>query len=230
NEGLTQSQIKDVGIAAIKDIEIDTADGLTEAIDANMTDVTTLEDAVRVINTAIAERVAAGDADAAAIADAGFQASLRVNNDGSTTIAITANFSAEDFTVSGGEVTLVGGGAGDEVDLFESIVTATQVNLTEVDLSTREAATQALGAVDGALTQINSLRAELGAVQVRFESTISNLSVSVENQSAARSRIQDADFAAETAALTKAQILQQAGISVLSQANASTQSVLALLQ
>ena len=229
NEGLTQSQIKDDGIESIGNITIDTADGLTAAIEADMTGVTTLEDAVRVINTEIASRVAEGDDDAAAIANAGFKASLQVNNDGSTTIAITAGFSAENFTVEGGLVTL-DDTAGTEVDLFEVEVTAAQVNLTEVDLSTRETATQALGAVDGALTQVNSLRAELGAVQIRFESTISNLSVSVENQSAARSRIQDADFAAETAELTRAQILQQAGISVLSQANASTQSVLALLQ
>ena len=231
NEGLTQSQIKDDGIATIGSITIDTAAAaaLDEAIVADMTDVTTLEDAVRVINTEIASRVAAGDADAAAIANAGFKASLQVNNDGTTTIAITAGFSADGFTVSGGLVTL-DDIAATPVDLFQVPVTAEQVNLTQVDLSTRESATQALGAVDGALTQVNSLRAELGAVQIRFESTISNLSVSVENQSAARSRIQDADFAAETAELTRAQILQQAGISVLSQANASTQSVLALLQ
>jgi len=229
NAGLTQAQIKDIGITSIDDITIDTADELDQAIVADMTGVTSLEDAVRVINTEIASRVAAGDADAAAIAAAGFQASLQVNNDGSTTIAITAGFSAEAFTVNGGEVTLADDPA-TEIDLFDTEVTAAQMNLTQVDLSTREGATQALGAVDGALNQINSLRAELGAVQIRFESTISNLSVSVENQSAARSRIQDADFAAETAELTRTQILQQAGISVLSQANASPQSVLALLQ
>jgi len=70
----------------------------------------------------------------------------------------------------------------------------------------------------------------LGAVQTRFESIVSNVQVASENLQAARSRIMDADFAAETAALTKAQILQQAGISVLSQANAQPQNVLALLQ
>jgi flagellin len=84
--------------------------------------------------------------------------------------------------------------------------------------------------LDFALQQVSGLRAELGAVQTRFESTISNLSVTSENLSAARSRIRDADFAAETANLTRAQILQQAGISVLSQANAQPQNVLALLQ
>jgi flagellin len=109
-------------------------------------------------------------------------------------------------------------------------VLSVQTNLTGIDIGTRLGAAEALAVVDGALTQVNSLRAELGAVQIRFESTISNLSVSVENLSAARSRIRDADFAAETAELTRAQILQQAGISVLAQANATPQSVLALLQ
>jgi flagellin len=107
-----------------------------------------------------------------------------------------------------------------------------QENRTAASVSvlTRQDATDALLTVDFALQQVNGLRAELGAVQIRFESTISNLSVSVENLSAARSRIRDADFAAETAELTRSQILQQAGISVLAQANATPQSVLALLQ
>jgi len=91
-------------------------------------------------------------------------------------------------------------------------------------------ANDAIGALDFALDNVNSLRAELGAVQTRFESTISNLSITSENLSAARSRIRDADFAAETAELTRSQILQQAGIAILSQANALPQNVLALLQ
>ncbi|WP_019611788.1 flagellin [Thioalkalivibrio sp. AKL7] len=229
--GLSQEQINDDGIASIAKIEIDTADGLDTAIDADMTGVTSLEDAVRVINTEIAERAAAGDDDAAAIADAGFQASLRVNNDGTTTIAITSTFDEDNlFTVDGGLVTLEGG---DTEQLFgdgTDPTTAVQVDLTEIDVTTRFNATQAIGALDGALDQVNSLRAELGAVQVRFESTIDNLQVSSENLSEARSRIRDADFAAETAELTRAQVLQQAGTSVLSQANAVPQNVLALLQ
>jgi flagellin len=77
---------------------------------------------------------------------------------------------------------------------------------------------------------VNSLRSELGAVQNRFESTIANLATSSENLSAANSRILDADFASETAKLAKSQVLQQAGISVLAQANARPQQVLSLLQ
>ena len=83
---------------------------------------------------------------------------------------------------------------------------------------------------DSALTSISDLRSTFGAIQNRFESTITNLSTAVENLSAARSRILDADFAAETANLTRAQILQQAGTAMLSQANAVPQNVLSLLQ
>jgi flagellin len=74
------------------------------------------------------------------------------------------------------------------------------------------------------------LRSTFGAIQNRFESTIANLTAISENLSASRSRIQDADFAAETAALTRAQILQQAGVAILAQANAAPQTALALLQ
>jgi flagellin len=84
--------------------------------------------------------------------------------------------------------------------------------------------------LDTALDAINSQRATMGASQSRFESVISNLQISVENQSAARSRIMDADFAAETANLSRAQILQQAGNAMVAQANALPQQVLKLLQ
>jgi flagellin len=103
-------------------------------------------------------------------------------------------------------------------------------SVSDVSVASQVDAADAIAVVDGALEFVNSLRADLGAVQSRFESTIANLSTTAENLSAARSRIQDADFAAETAALTRAQILQQAGTSVLAQANQTPQNVLALLQ
>jgi len=114
----------------------------------------------------------------------------------------------------------------------DSPAALTQVDrtLTAVEVLTGSSANEALLTLDFALQQVSGLRAELGAVQTRFESTISNLSITSENLSAARSRIRDADFAAETAELTRSQILQQAGIAILSQANAQPQNVLALLQ
>ena len=103
-------------------------------------------------------------------------------------------------------------------------------SLKGVDVTTQAKANDTISTIDGVLNQINSIRSELGAVQNRFESTIANLATTSENLSAANSRILDADFAAETAKLSKSQVLQQAGISVLAQANARPQQVLSLLQ
>src|SRR5690606_30502271 len=86
--------------------------------------------------------------------------------------------------------------------------------------------TQALQTIDVALSRVDELRGELGAVQNRFESTIANLNNTVTNLSAARSRIEDADYAVEVSNMTRAQILQQAGTSVLAQANQVPQTVL----
>ncbi|MDD2873656.1 MAG: flagellin, partial [Azoarcus sp.] len=101
--------------------------------------------------------------------------------------------------------------------------------VSELDVSTVDASNRTLAMVDAALSSINGQRAKYGALQSRFENTISNLQTSSENMSAARSRIRDTDFASETANLTRAQILQQAGTAMLSQANALPQNVLSLL-
>ena len=103
-------------------------------------------------------------------------------------------------------------------------------SVASIDIGTQQGAQDALAVVDAALQFIDATRGDLGAVQNRLLSTISNLQNVTENVTAARSRIQDADFAAETANLTRASILQQAGISVLAQANALPQQTLALLQ
>lgn len=102
--------------------------------------------------------------------------------------------------------------------------------IQNADVTTVEGANRLMGSVDSALEQVDSLRAVLGAVQNRFEMTIRNLDNVSENLSAANSRIKDADFAKETAEMTRSQILQQAGVSILSQANALSQNVLKLLQ
>ena len=102
--------------------------------------------------------------------------------------------------------------------------------LDSVDVLSVVNSEDAINRIDSALTIVSSLRSNFGAIQNRFESTISNLQAVSENLAASRSRILDADFAAETAALTKAQILQQAGVAILSQANAQPQLALSLLQ
>ncbi len=116
---------------------------------------------------------------------------------------------------------------------FTAATTAASLSgtaISNVDISSVAGANTAIASVDAALAAINTSRGALGAIQSRFESVVSNMATTIENLSAARSRIMDTDFAAETAALTRAQILQQAGVSVLSQANASPQLVLSLLQ
>ncbi|WP_200177260.1 flagellin [Ectothiorhodospira shaposhnikovii] len=119
------------------------------------------------------------------------------------------------------------------VEINRDIAATAEDNTVLADqfsVATLEDANRTLLVADYALDQVNSLRGELGAIQNRFEAAISNLRVGSENLSAANSRIRDADFAAETAELTRAQILQQAGTTVLAQANQIPNSVLALLQ
>ncbi len=107
---------------------------------------------------------------------------------------------------------------------------ASLLSVSTIDVTSFDNSTKALAIIDAALAQVSDQRAKFGAVQSRFEATTSNLQTVSENTSAARSRILDADFAAETAALTKAQILQQAGTAMLAQANQLPQNVLSLLQ
>jgi flagellin len=102
--------------------------------------------------------------------------------------------------------------------------------LSSQNVQTVSAANSTIQRIDSALTTISSLRSALGAIQSRFESVVTSLQTASENLSSSRSRIQDADFAAETANLTRAQILQQAGTAILAQANSAPQSVLKLLQ
>ncbi len=116
-------------------------------------------------------------------------------------------------------------------DIMAATSTSSSLSsVADIDLSTRQGSNDSLAVIDEALRFITDTRADLGAIQNRLDATISNLTNISENVSAARSRVQDADFASETANLTKNQILQQAGLSVLAQANAAPQSVLSLLQ
>ncbi len=112
----------------------------------------------------------------------------------------------------------------------ETGTASTQTGLNSLDVSSFAGAQLAIQQVDSALSQVNTARATLGAVQDRFTSVVSNLQTTSENLSSARSRIQDTDFAAETANLTKNQILQQAGTAILAQANSLPNNVLSLLK
>ncbi len=143
--------------------------------------------------------------------------------------AATGNYtlsSGAAITVAGASATVVlSGFAAGSVGTSTS---TTGMNSTNVQSFT--ASQQAIGVLDNALTSVNSSRATIGAINSRFDSVISNLRSTTENLSASRSRIQDTDFAQETARLTRAQVLQQAGVAMLAQANAAPQQVLSLLR
>lgn len=112
-----------------------------------------------------------------------------------------------------------------------SIANVSNYNQTAVlDITLASTAQCAIGFIDSAITAVTTARAKWGAVQNRFDAVVSSLQIFVENQSAAKSRIMDADFASETAKLTRAQILQQAGTAMLAQANALPNNVLSLLR
>jgi flagellin len=109
-------------------------------------------------------------------------------------------------------------------------VASTLNSVATLDVTTFLNSTKAIQTIDSALSKISGERAKFGAVQNRITSTIANLAATSENLSASRSRIRDADFAVETASLTRGQILQQAGIAMLSQANSLPNGVLSLLK
>jgi flagellin len=154
------------------------------------------------------------------------------NTGDSTAAAVATGTGTQRSTISsvvstGENLTIAGATGAAAAGLTVENVTATGNTLT---VETVAGSNALIGAVDSALGVVNSSRATLGAVQNRFESVITSLQTSAESLSAARSRIQDTDFAAETANLTKAQILQQAGMSMLAQANSLPQNVMSLLQ
>lgn len=133
------------------------------------------------------------------------------------------------FTVVGGDAG-VAAGDGSNSHFQGASKTSTLVTVGASDLTTQAGAKSAISAIDGALNQVASRRASLGAISNRIDNTIANLTNINQNVQASRSSILDTDFSVETSQLTKSQILQQAATSMLAQANASKQSVLSLLQ
>ena len=142
----------------------------------------------------------------------------------STRVAGTIEFSSQDSYTVSSDVTAANGSIvdSDQISALEEVTT--------IDISTVDNANKALKIVDAALGKIDAQRGDLGALQNRFESTIANLKNVAENLTAARSRIRDADIAQETSNMTKANILQQAGVAILTQANQTPQLALQLLR
>jgi flagellin len=131
--------------------------------------------------------------------------------------------------VAGGKIQ-VGTEANQTIDFTIDSISSTALGVTSIDVSTGAGATSALSLVDDAIEKVAGNRAEYGAVQNRLEYSVSNLLNVAEFTTAARSRIEDADFAAESARLSKAQVLQQSGTAMLAQANASQQLALSLFR
>ena len=166
----------------------------------------------------------------AAIATGGFANGL-ANGNGTTALTTSGYGSvtlASDFeiVIGGADTTTVGQTAAATI----SAAAGTGTALTSIDLQDENNSQTALTSIDSALNSVNLARSNLGANYSRLDSVSSSLAATVENYTAARSRVQDADFAVESANLARTQVLQQAGISVLAQANALPQQVLALLQ
>ena len=220
--------------------------GVNNIVDANAAALGDVDFAADVTGAAIADAAADGSV-----------TGLTINGQTIDTVSYTNGTSGEDIatgvanainkkfdqtgvyaTVDGDQITLsstkadtalvVGGtvaGSG-----LTAATTAVAANFADdLDISSFGGAQKAMQIVDAALTSVNSARADMGAVQNRFTSTIANLQSTSENLSASRSRIRDADYAKETAELTRTQILQQAGTAMLAQANAVPQNVLSLL-
>lgn len=173
------------------------------------------------LTAADGRNITLGSATGAASATAGITA-------GTTFGSISLSSSGQNgITLGGTQATaaIVGSAAG-----YNSATTTVGSGVSSLNLTTAAGATSALSTIDAALQSINSSRASLGAYQNRFSSAVASLQTNSENLSASRSRIRDADFASETATLTRGQVLQQAGTAILAQANALPQGVLALLR
>lgn len=232
-------------------MKLSTGDGNEATVSAQISDVTNIEALAREINASSGKTGITAEVDGGKmklIQESGKDIVIEgFSNNGGGTVALksssgdtaTLTDGATDSARIAGEVTFdsatsfaVSSDVGGATGLFAATTAygSTTETLADIDISDFEGASSAMRVLDSALETINSIRADLGAVQNRLESTIANLSTTSENLSAARSRIQDADFAAESANLARTQVLQQAGLSVLAQANARPQQVLQLLQ
>ncbi|MRR51167.1 MAG: flagellin [Rhodocyclaceae bacterium] len=226
--------------------DANTADGLTQAVNAfneaasktgitaklnasNTAIVLAVDDGASINLGATTTGSAAGGIELGSGATSG---TLAANTSGTITVAgqVTLDSSKSYSFTTSGDAAFTAGVLSSGTVAIDTTVSSDLKKVSELDVSTVTNATNALRIVDSALDAINGQRAKFGALQSRFETTIANLQTSSENLSAARSRIRDADFAAETANLTRVQILQQAGVAMLAQANALPQSVLQLLK
>ncbi|WP_372383477.1 flagellin [Xanthomonas sp. NCPPB 1068] len=211
-----------------------TASGSVSGMSLSFNDASGAAKSVTIADVKVASGDTAADVNkkvAAAINDkldqTGMYASIKTDG----TLQIESLKAGQDFTsLTAGTSSATGITVGAGLTTASAASGSTASTLSSLDISTFSGSQKALEIVDKALTAVNSSRADMGAVQNRFTSTIANLSATSENLSASRSRIRDTDYAKETAELTRTQILQQAGTAMLAQAKSVPQNVLSLLQ
>jgi flagellin len=222
NVGTASGAFTDVALADTEEftLEVDGVEVFTLTGDADGEAVTAAD-----IDTALADSTVADALEAAGVTFSGTAA-------GGTLAFSKADGTAYDIVVTNDGT---GGFAGADFaagtnNVANGVEGTAQTGFASLDISTTTGADNAILAMDAALDAVNTARANMGAIQNRFTSVVANLQTTSENLSASRSRILDADFAAETAQLTRAQILQQAGTAILAQANSVPQNVLSLLR
>ena len=233
-------------LAAITDADLAALGTLQTAAD---TYTSTVTGAAAVVGTLAAGDLTINGVDVGAVA-AGASVTLQGDavaaaiNAQTATTGVTAVNAAGTLTLTSTSATgiVIGGAAGNETatetatgltfatTAATTVAGTTETGIANLTVATAAGAAYAMSAIDTALTAVNGARGTLGAVQSRFENAIANIQVTAENLSAARGRIMDADFAMETANLSRAQILQQAGTAMVAQANQLPQQVLQLLQ
>jgi len=211
------------------------ATGIVASLDITKTQISLLHQTGENISIADFTSSAATSSSAVTFKVAGGGGSLaKLSNGNSTTSDSTVVGGNVEFKSSGGYFSLLSDTAATAGGLFSGLASVLQASanskVSAIDISSVIGSNLAVDIIDGALAKVNSIRSDLGAIQNRFGSTIASLQTSSENITAARSRILDTDFAAETANLTRSQILQQAGVAMLAQANALPNQVLTLLR
>jgi len=232
-ETITLAAVADADLAALGTLQT-AADTYTQTTAPATATAFATGMSIDINGETISTAAGAADAPAAAVAfKAAFDAAKAdtVNNPGLANVTMSAAgaITSTDATLVLANLTNVSGVTAGTTN-GTVVAGATETGIANLTVATAAQATYALEAIDLALDTVNSARGTLGAVQSRFESAIANIQVTSENLSAARSRIVDADFASETASLTRGQILQQAGTAMLAQANSLPNNVLSLLR
>lgn len=235
-QNISITSITDANIAALGSVTQNTTAGLTIAASSLTGFATAIAAGGVTITGPTGGPVDIGAIGAAAnAAERAGQLANAINNVSQQT-GVSANYDAVTGQVSltsAGAITIAGTTNSATVAGWANAAfatTSTTTGITTLSVASYANAQLAIQQVDSALTAVNSARANMGAVQNRFTSVVASLSATVENLTASRSRIQDADYAAETAALTRNQILQQAGTAMLAQANQLPSTVLSLLK